>query len=47
VAGIPNAWLEILAGIGHYPHLETKEFNPLVERFLQSLGIGKGKWPKN
>jgi pimeloyl-ACP methyl ester carboxylesterase len=47
VAGISNSRLEVLDGIGHYPHLETREFNPLVERFLQSLGIGKGKWPKN
>jgi len=47
VAGIPNSRLEILEGIGHYPHLETREFNPLVERFLQSLGIGKGKGSKN
>ncbi len=46
VAGIPNARLEILNGIGHYPHIETREFNPLVERFLQSLGIGEGKWSK-
>ena len=46
VAGIPNARLEILNGIGHYPHLETREFNPLVERFLNSLGIGKGTGSK-
>jgi pimeloyl-ACP methyl ester carboxylesterase len=47
VAGIANSRLQILDGIGHYPHLETREFNPLVERFLQSLGIGKGKGSKN
>jgi pimeloyl-ACP methyl ester carboxylesterase len=47
IAGIPNSRLQILDGIGHYPHLETREFNPLVERFLQSLGIGKGKGSKN
>jgi pimeloyl-ACP methyl ester carboxylesterase len=46
VAGIPNSRLEVLDGIGHYPHIETREFNPLVERFLESLGIGKGKWAK-
>jgi pimeloyl-ACP methyl ester carboxylesterase len=46
VAGIPKARLEILNGIGHYPHLETREFNPLVERFLNSLGIGGGAGPK-
>ena len=41
VARIPNARLEVLDGIGHYPHMETREFNSRVERFLQSLGIGK------
>ena len=46
VAGIPNARLEILDGIGHYPHIETPEFNPLVERFLHSLGISGGKGPE-
>lgn len=37
VSGIANARLEILDGIGHYPHMETPAFNPLVERFLSSL----------
>ena len=37
VKGIPHAKLEILEGIGHYPHIETPEFNPLVDRFLSSL----------
>jgi pimeloyl-ACP methyl ester carboxylesterase len=46
VAGIPNARLEILDGIGHYPHIETPEFNPRVERFLHSLGIGRGSGPE-
>ncbi len=36
VAGIPNARLEILDGIGHYPHMEEPGFNRVVERFLNS-----------
>ena len=37
VRGIQGAKLEILEGIGHYPHIETPDFGPLVEGFLNSL----------
>jgi len=37
VDGIPNATLIEMQGIGHYPHIETPEFNVLVERFLASI----------
>lgn len=38
VEAIPNAQLIVLDGIGHYPHMETPEFNVVVEKFLNSLG---------
>ena len=37
IAGIPNARLISMEGIGHYPHMETPEFNILVEQFLNSI----------
>jgi pimeloyl-ACP methyl ester carboxylesterase len=36
VEGIPGAQLIVMKGIGHYPHVETPEFNELVERFLRT-----------
>ena len=35
--GIPNARLEALEGIGHYPDVEPPDFNIVVERFLNSV----------
>jgi len=37
IRGIPKAKLAVLEGVGHYPHMETPEFNRLVEDFLNSL----------
>jgi pimeloyl-ACP methyl ester carboxylesterase len=41
VAGNPNARLLVIAGAGHFPHIEKPEvYFPAVERFLS------GGWPE-
>jgi hypothetical protein len=42
VGAIPHARWEILDGIGHYPHIETPAFGPLVEGFLRGLESQEG-----
>lgn len=37
VREIPKAQLAVLDGIGHYPHIETPDFNHLIEKFINSL----------
>ena len=37
---IPAASLEVIPGVGHYPHLEAPEvFLPIVERFLDRVSV--------
>ncbi len=43
VRGIPGAQMAVLEGIGHYPHIETPDFNLVVEKFLDTLKSPQGQ----